>query len=154
MLDISCLQHQLFWLIGDNIINECISPGYTELTEANRYWSNNAGGTRYCDHNSITSDQWYRFTGDAGTMMASYCIPKSSCNSDMAGWISGGGHPTVADGAVTRTACMHWFSYCCYYVYTIQIRNCSGFYVYKLKRPGSCYIRYCGVKGKLINSLL
>ena len=138
-----------FDLTGHSIPAECTSSGYAELNEPNRYWSNDAGGTKYCDFYAITSNQWYRFTGDAGTMMANYCIPKSSCNSDMAGWISGGSHPTVADGAITRTACMHWFSSCCYYAYTVEIRNCSGFYVYKLQQPGSCYIRYCGVKGKL-----
>ena len=73
----------------------------------------------------------------------------------MAGWISGGDHPTVAYETVTRTACMHWSTSCCYNSYTIEIRNCSGFYVYMLKKPSDCDQRYCGVNGKftLISSI-
>ncbi|XP_078351512.1 polycystin family receptor for egg jelly-like [Oculina patagonica] len=126
---------------------ECTPSGYNELNESNRYWGNNDGST-YCDSDNITSNQWYRFTGDAGTMMATYCIPKSTCNTQMSGWIRGGDHPTVAYETVTRTACMHWSSSCCYTSYTVEIRNCSGFYVYKLKQPSGCDERYCGVNNE------
>ncbi|KAJ7330799.1 hypothetical protein OS493_021733 [Desmophyllum pertusum] len=76
-------------------------------------------------------------------MMASYCIPHSTCNTEMVGWVSGA-HPTAAYELVTRTACMHYTSGCCQTNYPVEIRNCSGFYVYKLQPTGSNQ-RYCGV---------
>ena len=127
---------------------ECTPSGYNELNEANRYWRYNDGSI-YCDDDNITDNQWYRFTGDAGTMMATYCIPQSTCNTEMTGWISGGDHPSTAYETVTRSVCMHWGASCCYTSYPVDIRNCSGFYVYKLQKPTSCSQRYCGVNGKL-----
>ncbi|KAL9954021.1 hypothetical protein ACROYT_G041509 [Oculina patagonica] len=128
---------------------ECTQSGpsaYNILDEANRYWSHDEGAT-YCDRYNIMNDKWYRFMGAAGTMMATYCIPEESCNAHMAGWISDGDHPSVAYQKVPRTACMHWSSSCCYLSYSIEITNCSGFYVYKLKEPTGCSQRYCGVNG-------
>lgn len=125
---------------------ECTSQGYTELNEASRYWAYDDGST-YCDRNLIISDQWYRFTGAAGVMMASYCIPQESCNTQLAGWINGK-HPTGPYELVSTTACMHWSSSCCYLSFPAAIRKCDGFYVYKLQEPTGCYERYCGVNGK------
>lgn len=81
-------------------------------------------------------------------MMATRCIPRNRCNSQMSGWISGS-NPSVADGKVTRTACMHSSSGCCTYYYSsVEIRNCSGFYVYNLPPTSTCHSRYCGVNSK------
>ncbi len=128
---------------------ECSASVYNELNEANRYWSN-IDGNWYKDYDIIISDQWYRFTGDAGTMLPIYCIPRYSCNTIGTGWISGGGHPTAAYELVSRTVCMHSHGSCCQVSYPVEIRNCSGYYVYKLKRPVDLRYRYCGVNGKYI----
>lgn len=125
----------------------CLPQGYTELNEANRHWSYDDGANLACDRDLIISDQWYRFTGAAGVMMASHCIPQKSCNTHMAGWINGA-HPTELYETVSATACFHWNSDCCYVSYSVRIRKCSGFYVYKLQAPGGCYKRYCGVNGE------
>ena len=124
--------------------------GYTELSEPSRYWNfdNINGEPTACDRDNLVSGQWYRFTGAAGVMMASHCIPQYSCNSHMAGWINGP-HPTVEYQMVTTTACMHWGSDCCYLSYPVEIRNCSGFYVYKLQTASGCSHRYCGVNGEV-----
>ena len=128
--------------------SECSSSVYNELNEANRYWSNNDPSvSTICDTDTIISDKWYRFTGDAGTMMATYCIPQSSCNTHRTAWVNGN-HPNVAYALVSTTVCMHWSSLCCVKSYPVDIRNCSGYYVYKLQMPSSCYERYCGVNGK------
>ena len=80
--------------------------------------------------------------------MATRCIPRNRCNSQMSGWISGS-NPSVADGKVTRTACMHSSSGCCTHYYSsVEIRNCSGFYVYNLPPTSTCNSRYCGVNSK------
>ena len=124
---------------------ECTHQGYTNLSEANRYWSSNDGGS-YCD-DSFGNDQWYRFVGAAGVMMASHCIPMSTCNTGMAGWINGA-HPAEPYVLVSRTACMHSGSSCCHLQMSVKIRNCDGFYVYQLPALASCNARYCGVNGK------
>ncbi|RMX43629.1 hypothetical protein pdam_00023621 [Pocillopora damicornis] len=121
---------------------ECKS--YNVLNEPGRYWSS-TGHPLSCDKN-LTSGGWYRFQGPAGKMMATHCIPRQSCNSRMVGWIGGGDHPTIAYQKVTRTVYMHHKSSCQFLSYPgTDIRNCSGFYVYKLKSTTTCFQRYCGV---------
>ncbi|XP_022798740.1 uncharacterized protein LOC111336840 isoform X1 [Stylophora pistillata] len=78
-------------------------------------------------------------------MMAPYCIPKRRCNTHAVGWISGR-HPSEAYELVTAKACFHWNSDCCLWHRPVQIRNCSGYYVYELQEWNHCYHRYCGVK--------
>lgn len=120
---------------------------YHELNESNRYW-NSSDGTLNCDNNTITSDQWYRFTGDAGTLMAPECVPMGSCNTFAPGWINGT-HPANDYQLVSRNVCVHMQDICCFKSYPVDIRNCSGYYVYKLKSPDVCYVRYCGMRGEV-----
>ena len=79
-------------------------------------------------------------------MMASYCIPKSSCSTHRSAWINGD-HPSAPYTKKATTVCMHWGIDCCERSYPVEIANCDGYYVYKLKTPTSCAERYCGVKG-------
>ena len=147
-------QFQLNWVIlnyfssdSDDVPDECTS--YNVFNEPGRYWSS-TGHSMICDDNLASDhDGWYRFEGAAGIMMATHCIPIQSCNSHMAGWIGGGDHPSSAYQKVTRTAYMHYGSSCENVAYPeTEIRNCSGFYVYKLQSVNGCYQRYCGVNGK------
>ena len=132
---------------------ECNSTTYIELNETNRYWSYDDGSSAYyCDSDTIVSDKWYRFTGAAGTMMAPYCIPKRTCNTYQPLWLNGA-HPSVVYQSVARTACGHYSSSCCYRSYSVVVQNCSGFYVYRLRRPSGCHQRYCGVNGKCVYSV-
>ena len=93
---------------------------------------------------------WYRFQGLAGDQMADKCVPMLRCGTVASGWLSGL-HPTVADGVVVRQVCYSWLS-CCGYSDDIQVRNCGDFFVYELKKPPSCNLRYCGngSAGKLL----
>lgn len=127
---------------------ECLPQGHTELDETDRYWSYNNDNSLRCDKSVIVANQWYRFKGAAGVMMASHCIPKRSCNTEKAAWIKGG-HPTNLYKLVTRDACFHWESDCCFSIIEVKIRKCSGFYVYQLKPPTTCSDRYCTVNGKV-----
>ena len=97
----------------------------------------------YCD-NGI-GPGWFRFEGSAGTRMPTSCPPENSCDTSKPGWINGG-HPTVADGQVSRTVCFYWNSNCCYWSTNISVRNCGSYYVYHLSgTPGGvCHLRYCG----------
>ncbi len=85
--------------------------------------------------------------GQAGIFMPNKCIIEGNCNTDMPGWVDGD-HPSVAEGKVTRTVCFNGPLSCCNASVEIQIRNCSGFFVYKLVEVPSCPMRYCGAHGK------
>ncbi|XP_060565974.1 pancreatic secretory granule membrane major glycoprotein GP2-like [Ruditapes philippinarum] len=54
-----------------------------------------------------------------------------------------GEFPDVSDGIVGRSACMVEGSNCCGETIQIQIKNCSGFYVYHLKPLDKCSSAYC-----------
>ena len=86
---------------------------------------------------------WYRFQGSAGTRMPTSCVPIQRCSTYAPGWLSGG-HPTVAEGQVSRTVCFHWSSSCCRGSTSIRVRNCGAFYVYYLSGTPNCNLRYCG----------
>ncbi|ESP04742.1 hypothetical protein LOTGIDRAFT_170576 [Lottia gigantea] len=52
-------------------------------------------------------------------------------------------HPTVEDGIVDRIGCLSMFSSCCKVKYPIQIKNCTDYMVYNLKRLLGSDQRYC-----------
>ena len=93
---------------------------------------------------------WYRFVGEAGTQMADTCVKWRHCGALYPGWLSGG-HPSVSDGAVLRKVCFTRSADCCYYSTFISVRNCDGFYIYKLSPVVPyyyhCYYRYCSSYG-------
>ena len=127
---------------------------YRELNEAYRYWSRYMNHSYLgCDRDTLKNGQWYRFTGDAGVMMANYCIPHLSCNTHMAGWINGS-HPMRTYQLVSTNVCFHWNQNCCYISYPVEVMKCFGFYVYKLQKPADSRARHCGVKGKSCSSFI
>ena len=92
---------------------------------------------------------WYRFGGEAGTQMADSCVTMRHCGARDPGWLSGG-HPSVSDGAVLRKVCFTGYSGCCRHSTFVSVRNCSGFYVYKLSPVypyNNCDFRYCSSYG-------
>ena len=93
-----------------------------------------------CDDNI---SGWYRFSGGAGSQMAESCVNMNHCGTGAPGWLNGT-HPAVLDGTVQRQVCFRYLNSCCYYSTYISVRNCGGFYVYKLERPPRCDLRYCG----------
>ena len=116
---------------------ECTS--YSSLTSGDRK-TTYTRSTSKCDNNL---NGWYRFQGAAGTRMPTSCPPKDRCSTQATGWLNGG-HPTVADGKVSRQVCFHWSSNCCNWSRNIEVRNCGSFYVYHFSGTPSCYYRYCG----------
>ena len=75
--------------------------------------------------------------------MADKCVDTERCGTDAPGWMLGN-HPTVAESVVTRTVCYHYSDKCCLWSNDISVKNCSGYFVYKLKKPPGCRLRYCG----------
>ncbi|XP_068711555.1 uncharacterized protein [Montipora foliosa] len=126
---------------------EC--SNYKALKEANRATTYRFNLLSLCKNESTLSG-WYRFDGEAGNQMADTCVERYQCGARYSGWLSGG-HPSVEDGAVVRRVCLtaSYCSCCANFVY-ISVRNCGGFYVYKLTPlPTSynCSYRYCASNG-------
>ena len=89
---------------------------------------------------------WYRFQGAAGDRMPDRCVDEGHCGTPAPGWMSGN-HPTVADGVVTREVCYSLYGDCCRGSNKISVKNCGGYFVYKLGRTPHCFARYCGNGG-------
>ena len=115
---------------------EC--QNYGSLNNAHRKIT--PGRRNYCD--SGIGPGWFRFEGSAGTRMPTSCPPVQRCNTDATGWLNGG-HPTVADGQVSRQVCFHYGNNCCHWARNIYVRNCSTYYVYYLSGTPTCSLRYC-----------
>ena len=123
------------------------------ISECQNYGSLNSGDrkitytTRSYNCENGIGPGWFRFEGSAGTRMPTSCPPYNRCNTAATGWLNGG-HPTVADGQVSRQVCFHWVnSGCCEWSTNIKVRNCGSYYVYYLHSTpnnGYCNLRYCG----------
>ena len=98
-----------------------------------------------CDRDYLIPS-WYRFQGAAGDRIADKCVPDGRCGTPAPGWMRGN-HPTVAEGVVTREVCYHIYKDCCYWSNNISVKNCGGYFVYKLERTRNCFAGYCGNGG-------
>ena len=122
---------------------------FFSISECQNYGSLNSGDrkitytTRGSNCDSGIGPGWFRFEGSAGKRMPTSCSPYYRCGTHATGWLNGG-HPTVADGQVSRTVCFHWTSGCCEWSTNIKVRNCGSYYVYYLHGSPICSGRYCG----------
>ena len=112
---------------------------YGSLNTADRMITYN----RYVGCDNGIGPGWFRFEGSAGTRIATSCPPTDRCRTHAPGWLNGG-HPTVADGQVSRRVCFHIIRNCCYWSRKIKVRNCGSYYVYYLSGTPGCSLRYCG----------
>lgn len=132
----------MYLFVGYNVgtvAYEC--QHYRLLTEGDR---NVMSGTLLgkCDNN--LAEGWYRISGTAGTQMPNSCPGPGKCNTQYPGWLFGS-HPHKDDGCVAMQVCFgDYFSGCCQYRKQVLVRNCGGFYVYKLGPTPGCNFRYCG----------
>ena len=92
------------------------------------------------DHN-LPREPWYRITGPAGNRIVNKCIRNQgfACYGYGQGWIQGT-MPTEQQGQVSRTLRSNHYSYrCCRRSTTITIRNCGGYFVYRLHTGVLCF---------------
>jgi len=116
---------------------------YQVLNDRSRAAGVSRGNILKCDQKDLVTPKWYRFTGAAGIMMPTSCVPKHYCGTHAPGWVSGS-HPTSVGNVVNAKVCFHWGSNCCNWNANIKIKKCNGFYVYQLARTPVCWLRYCG----------
>ncbi|XP_031553321.1 neurogenic locus notch homolog protein 1-like isoform X4 [Actinia tenebrosa] len=122
---------------------ECRS--YAVLKEGDRAQGFISKHVLKCDKDRFTK-KWYRFSGAAGSAMASSCVSKNRCGTHASGWMEGS-HPSQAEGIVSRRVCFSWSGKCCHWNTNIRVRNCGAFYVYELDKTPFCHLRYCGNGG-------
>ena len=131
----------------------CQQSGFTEIDEPRRsinsVWK--VGKLALCDRS--LSWGWYRFTSYVGGVMPTSVVSPKHCGTVAPIWLRGR-HPTVADGTVTRKACINFYNINngCAQSFDIRVRNCSSFYVYFLRPTYSCAVAYCA--GKIFTSTL
>ena len=115
---------------------------YKLLSEENRN-ENYSSGVILCD--SSMSTGWYRFRGGAGDQISTTCHKGGfRCGTQASGWMQGS-HPTTGEGIVKRRVCFALLNVCCYREITdIEVLNCGPYFIYKLRRPNGCNLRYCG----------
>ncbi|CAH3141728.1 unnamed protein product [Pocillopora meandrina] len=114
---------------------------YKNLSEASRKINYSTPlGSASCDYQLPFG--WYRFVGAAGTKMPTTRVPAYKCGTNWSGWLDGS-HPTVEDGEVPRKVCFSGRSTGCRYSTNIFVKNCGSNFIYELKRPPGCALRYC-----------
>ena len=124
----------------------CNTGNYKVLRGGDRAQGSLLKGAAKCDKRDLVPG-WYRFQGDAGDRIPDKCVPDSYCGTYGPGWIIGN-HPTVDEGVVTRKVCFsNYFHGCCRWSNYISVKNCGGYFVYELKKPPYCNLRYCGNGG-------
>ncbi|XP_016522325.1 receptor-type tyrosine-protein phosphatase H-like, partial [Poecilia formosa] len=131
--------------ITTNIVVQCIDPcaTYTVVNDAWRSTENTDYSVLHCDQNIVWSG-WYRFyLGQTSAQMPEKCVAERRCGTDVPLWITEP-HPVQLNEIVNRTVCNAWLGSCCFFpTHTIQIKLCSGYYVYKLQQPSVCHLAYC-----------
>ena len=100
-----------------------------------------------CD--SSLRSGWFRFVGEAGTVMADSRDPPGweECGTSRVVWLEGS-HPRLEDGTREVTLCVSGLSSSCTVSVAGAVRQCRGeredFYVYRLVPiPGPCQWGYC-----------
>lgn len=85
-----------------------------------------------------------RFSGSAGTMMATSVVPPNRCGAYYSGYYTGL-MPTYPGETVSGEVCYNWMSNKCYMSNMISVTKCNGFFVYALVKSPNCSGRYCTV---------
>ena len=139
-----------FFFLSCSVAIECTN--HTVLNEASR----SRFFTNYIVNTSDTSlTGWFTYNGSAGTRMATTCVPADHCGTFVPGWLAGN-HPSVDKGLVVRSVCLSKSQVCCMTSVSVLVRNCNGFFVYKLDVNSSLNVtfRVCGsgIKGNVIFS--
>ena len=99
-------------------------------------------GTTVCD--SQLEQKWYRFSGEAGTVMPDWAPGKNQCGTHAPGWLNGE-PPTVLEGVVSRIVCFNWSDDTCTWSVGTKVVNCGDHYLYELRPTPDCNLRYCGM---------
>ncbi|XP_029184050.2 ZP domain-containing protein-like isoform X1 [Acropora millepora] len=132
----------LFRLVASNSdADPCVS--YQELRDSHRsqFYTILPSDFPNCDKNLKSA--WYRFRGKAGLNMPQKCVNLNSCGTHSPGWFEGS-LPSVPGEISSGKACFNWIGDCCYFVNSVRVKNCDGFFIYELSPTPLCDLQYCG----------
>ncbi|XP_067673314.1 oncoprotein-induced transcript 3 protein-like [Haliotis asinina] len=94
-----------------------------------------------CDR--YITENWYQVVNYHGSLeMPTSHVDINSCGANYPGWLNGT-LPSVSDDIVDMTVCVSFYNEPCRKQVTIQVKNCTHFYVYFLVKMGGCSERYC-----------
>ncbi|XP_072892394.1 pancreatic secretory granule membrane major glycoprotein GP2-like [Hemitrygon akajei] len=101
---------------------------------------------RWMDDGNLT-EGWYRFSSHGNVKIPETTVPFFHCSTWSPGWLKDP-HPDVGAGEVTRTICFNWVKDnperdTCTKQMDITIKNCTAYFVYKLKPTPGLYSVYC-----------
>ena len=123
---------------------------YTILDDSQRssnYNNSNGFASPKCDTSAggdwTGGDSWYRFQEPAGTQLADSIVPKEHCGTHATGWLNGT-HPAGLGETAIQQVCFNWAGNSCWQNTDVEIKNCGGYYLYKLKAVPGCSLKYCG----------
>ncbi|CAF1674793.1 unnamed protein product [Rotaria magnacalcarata] len=116
---------------------------YTLNTDGTRHVNSSSGPK--CDPNEFAYlAKWVRFSGAAGTLLATSMIPPNHCGAYYTGYYTGL-MPTQRGDTVTGKVCYNWNTNTCYMSNMISVTNCKDFFVYALVASPNCSGRYCTI---------
>ncbi|CAM4943883.1 unnamed protein product [Rotaria socialis] len=116
---------------------------YTTITDKTRHVSHPDYIT--CDNAVFkTKPIWVRFSGAAGTRLAPGPVEPFHCGTQGTGWYKGT-YPTSIGDTTSGTVCYSWPRNSCQWSNQISVTNCGGYYVFQLRAPPACFLRYCTI---------
>lgn len=121
--------------------SQCSS--YTTINDDNTR-SPDYTATVSCDDVTFPAPTWTRFTGSGGTLLANCPIEDFRCGAAVTGWYTGI-YPSMAGDTTSGTVCFSYNSDYCAMTSIALVTNCNGFYVYYLRAPDYCDLRYCTI---------
>ncbi|CAM4950007.1 unnamed protein product [Rotaria socialis] len=117
---------------------------YVSNTDATRSATYSGVGSSTCDSPTPfgSNPAWVRFSGAAGTQLATTVVNSSLCSTSATGWYSGV-MPSSAGTTNNGTVCYNWTGLSCWQSNIISVTNCNGYYVFLLPATPNCSYRYC-----------
>ena len=120
---------------------------YKELNSPTRRSTYPVPDPRHCDKGGRDETRdwrgpgWYRITGEAGTKLTDHPATNNRGGTNYPGGLVGG-HPSVAEGEVSRTVEFHGHPDSAKWTRDIKVINCYSHYVYYLQDTELCFLGY------------
>ncbi|XP_062892785.1 uncharacterized protein LOC134339928 [Mobula hypostoma] len=151
----NCSRYFVYWLwnapssnavyctvIDSTLGDPCVAHTVLDQTWRSTDCSNTVcTGGQWMDDGNLEVG-WYRFNSSGGWKIPETVVPEYRCSGYYPGWLNGP-HPNVGEGEVTRTVCFTWGGNTCYWRREINVKNCSGYFVYRLWRVPLSNAVYC-----------
>ena len=101
--------------------------------------------TSSCDYEAFdVIPTWVRFQDPAGTLLATCPMSPNTCGTQFPGWYTGL-YPSTAGDITYGVVCYVSDSDLCFETSGVIITNCNGYYVFYLRDPPTCDMRYCTI---------